>query len=51
MSLKVLSSASGIISLLDEENYDLKEIALKRLDGLSLVNEYWPEISSHVREM
>lgn len=51
MSLKVLSSASGIISLLDEENYDLKEIALKRLDSLNLVNEYWAEISPHVREM
>jgi hypothetical protein len=51
MSIKTLSSAQGLISLLSEENNDLKEVALKRMSNESLVNEYWAEISPHIRTM
>ena len=51
MSLKILTSVSGIISLLEEENNDLKTVALNRMDSLNMVNEYWAEISPHIREL
>lgn len=41
-----ITSASGIISLLDESGQDLKEYALHQLNGI--VDEFWPEISDAI---
>lgn len=49
MSTTQLSSAAGILSLLDEEDYELKELALQRLN--QIVDEYWAEISESIRKM
>jgi 26S proteasome regulatory subunit N2 len=46
-----LSSASGIVSLLDEEDHELKEVALKRMESLNIVDEYWAEISESLQKM
>lgn len=37
------SSAQGIISLLEEENDNIKVIALKKIE--LIIDSYWPEIS------
>ncbi|GAA6234188.1 26S proteasome non-ATPase regulatory subunit 1 [Lates calcarifer] len=42
----MITSAAGIISLLDEEEPQLKEFALHKLD--SIVNDFWAEISGSV---
>uniref|UniRef100_A0A336MJX1 26S proteasome non-ATPase regulatory subunit 1 n=1 Tax=Culicoides sonorensis TaxID=179676 RepID=A0A336MJX1_CULSO len=44
-----ITSAAGIISLLDEPLSDLKVFALKKLD--SIVDEFWPEISEAVEKI
>ncbi|XP_011204147.2 26S proteasome non-ATPase regulatory subunit 1 [Bactrocera dorsalis] len=44
-----LTSAAGIISLLDEPMPDLKVFALKKLD--SIVDEFWPEISESIEKI
>lgn len=49
MSTTQLSSAAGILSLLDEEDYELKELALQRLN--QIVDEYWAEISESIRKI
>ena len=41
-----ITSASGVISLLDEPEDELKVYALGRLNDI--VPEFWPEISDHV---
>lgn len=41
-----LTSASGIISLLDESRPEIKEYALRKLNDL--VDEFWPEISEAI---
>uniref|UniRef100_A0AAZ3PE54 26S proteasome non-ATPase regulatory subunit 1 n=1 Tax=Oncorhynchus tshawytscha TaxID=74940 RepID=A0AAZ3PE54_ONCTS len=42
----MITSAAGIISLLDEEEPQLKEFALHKLN--SIVNDFWAEISGSV---
>ncbi|XP_015216748.1 26S proteasome non-ATPase regulatory subunit 1 [Lepisosteus oculatus] len=42
----MITSAAGIISLLDEEEPQLKEFALHKLN--SIVNDFWAEISESV---
>jgi 26S proteasome regulatory subunit N2 len=44
-----LSSASGIIALLDEDQQELKEIALTRLN--EVVHEFWAEIAVSISKM
>ncbi|KAJ2951454.1 hypothetical protein O0L34_g13606 [Tuta absoluta] len=44
-----ITSAAGIISLLDEPMSEVKEFALKRLDNL--VDEFWPEISESIEKI
>lgn len=44
-----LTSAAGIISLLDEPMSDLKVFALKKLDHI--VDEFWPEISESIEKI
>ncbi|XP_064550592.1 26S proteasome non-ATPase regulatory subunit 1 [Drosophila montana] len=44
-----LTSAAGIISLLDEPMPDLKVFALKKLDNI--VDEFWPEISESIEKI
>ncbi|XP_036343721.1 LOW QUALITY PROTEIN: 26S proteasome non-ATPase regulatory subunit 1-like, partial [Rhagoletis pomonella] len=44
-----LTSAAGIISLLDEPMPDLKVFALKKLDHI--VDEFWPEISESIEKI
>uniref|UniRef100_A0A1B0G973 26S proteasome non-ATPase regulatory subunit 1 n=1 Tax=Glossina morsitans morsitans TaxID=37546 RepID=A0A1B0G973_GLOMM len=44
-----LTSAGGIISLLDEPMSDLKVFALKKLDHI--VDEFWPEISESIEKI
>uniref|UniRef100_A0A1A9WTQ9 26S proteasome non-ATPase regulatory subunit 1 n=1 Tax=Glossina brevipalpis TaxID=37001 RepID=A0A1A9WTQ9_9MUSC len=44
-----LTSAGGIISLLDEPMSDLKIFALKKLDHI--VDEFWPEISESIEKI
>lgn len=41
-----ITSASGIISLLDEPRSELKEYALQKLNDI--VDEFWPEISEAI---
>lgn len=38
-----LTSASGILSLLEEDQYELKTFALEKLNGI--VDDFWAEIS------
>ena len=42
-------SAAGVLSFLDENDFDLQEMALKKLD--QVVDQYWAEISESVRKM
>jgi hypothetical protein len=49
MATARLTSASGILALLDEEQDELKEFALKKLD--ELVHEFWAEIAASVSKM
>jgi len=44
-------SASGLLSLLDEDDFALKQLALKRMNSLQMINEFWAEISSHIRKI
>ncbi|XP_061717782.1 26S proteasome non-ATPase regulatory subunit 1 [Cydia pomonella] len=44
-----ITSAAGIISLLDEPMPEVKEFALKRLDNI--VDEFWPEISESIEKI
>ncbi|XP_057651046.1 26S proteasome non-ATPase regulatory subunit 1 [Diorhabda carinulata] len=44
-----ITSAAGIISLLDEPRSELKVFALKKLD--SIVGEFWPEISEAIEKI
>lgn len=44
-----ITSAAGIISLLDEPISELKEFALKRLDNI--VDQFWPEISESIEKI
>lgn len=44
-----ITSAAGIISLLDEPMPEVKEFALKRLD--TIVDEFWPEISESIEKI
>ncbi|KAI7871307.1 armadillo-type protein [Spinellus fusiger] len=47
--MTTLTSASGIVSLLDEQQPDLQVYALQQLNGL--VNEFWAEISDSVAKI
>ncbi|KAL7035627.1 hypothetical protein ACKWTF_008475 [Chironomus riparius] len=47
--IMTITSAAGIISLLDEPMPELKVFALKKLD--SIVDEFWPEISEAVEKI
>jgi len=49
MAATQLASAAGILSLLDEEDFELKELALQRLN--QIVDEFWAEISESIRKM
>jgi 26S proteasome regulatory subunit N2 len=44
-----ITSASGIIALLDEQQDDLKEFALQKLN--EVVHEFWAEISTAIGKM
>ena len=44
-----ITSASGIISLLDEERNELKVFALQKLN--QIVDEFWPEISEIIEKI
>ncbi|XP_966419.1 26S proteasome non-ATPase regulatory subunit 1 [Tribolium castaneum] len=44
-----ITSAAGIISLLEEPRPELKVFALKKLD--SIVDEFWPEISEAIEKI
>jgi hypothetical protein len=44
-----LSSAAGLIGLLDEPDQQLRCYALQKLD--ELVNQFWPEIADSVSKM
>ena len=44
-----IASASGILSLLDEDEYELKELALDRLN--QIVDQFWAEISESIRKI
>ncbi|XP_018318888.1 26S proteasome non-ATPase regulatory subunit 1 [Agrilus planipennis] len=44
-----ITSAAGVISLLDEPRPELKEFALKKLDNI--VDEFWPEISEAIEKI
>ena len=44
-----LSSADGLIALLDEEQLELKAFALDRLNDL--VDQFWAEIAAHIAKM
>ncbi|KAK3812920.1 MAG: armadillo-type protein [Benniella sp.] len=44
-----LTSAAGVISLLDEQNDDVKVYALQKLNGL--VDQFWAEISDAVSKI
>jgi 26S proteasome regulatory subunit N2 len=47
--MSTLLSAAGILSLLDEEDNDLKSAALERL--IQIVDEFWAEISESIRKI
>lgn len=44
-----LSSADGLIALLDEDQQELKAFALDRLNDL--VDQFWAEIAEHIAKM
>jgi len=44
-----LTSASGLLALLEESEPKLKIYALERLN--TLVDEFWPEISDNIQQM
>ncbi|XP_022903059.1 26S proteasome non-ATPase regulatory subunit 1-like [Onthophagus taurus] len=44
-----ITSAAGIISLLDEQSVELKSFALKKLN--TVVDEFWPEISEVIEKI
>lgn len=44
-----LTSAAGLIGLLDEPDQQLRCYALQKLD--ELVNQFWPEIADSVSKM
>ncbi len=44
-----LTSASGLLALLEETEPKLKIYALEKLD--SIVDEFWPEISDNIQQM
>lgn len=44
-----ITSAAGIISLLEEPRQELKVFALKKLDDM--VDEFWPEISESIEKI
>ncbi len=44
-----ITSAAGIIALLDEPEQEIKNFALQKLDHI--VNEFWAEISEAVDKM
>ncbi|XP_055381283.1 26S proteasome non-ATPase regulatory subunit 1 [Condylostylus longicornis] len=44
-----ITSAAGIISLLDESQPEIKIFALKKLDNI--VDEFWPEISESIEKI
>ncbi|KAH8041292.1 hypothetical protein HPB51_014573 [Rhipicephalus microplus] len=44
-----ITSAAGIISLLEENQTELKVFALKKLDNI--VDEFWPEISEAIEKI
>ncbi|KAJ3403731.1 proteasome regulatory particle base subunit, partial [Chytridiales sp. JEL 0842] len=44
-----LTSAAGVLSLLDEPSNDLKMYALKQLDAI--VNDFWAEIADSVSKI
>ncbi|KAM7310207.1 26S proteasome non-ATPase regulatory subunit 1 [Ixodes scapularis] len=48
-SVMNITSAAGIISLLDENQTELKVFALKKLDNI--VNEFWAEISEAIEKI
>lgn len=45
----VLSSASGLLSLLEEEDPILQVHALRQLNDV--VDQFWPEIATHIPKM
>ncbi|RKO87811.1 hypothetical protein BDK51DRAFT_28293, partial [Blyttiomyces helicus] len=49
MVAQTLTSAAGIISMLDEPQEDLKVYALQKLDGI--VDQFWAEISDAVTKI
>jgi hypothetical protein len=48
-SSATLTSAGGILSLLDEEDATLQQFALQQLN--SLVHQFWPEIATAIPRM
>lgn len=44
-----ITSAAGIISLLEEKSVELKSFALKKID--TIVDEFWPEISEVIEKI
>ena len=44
-----LTSAGGILSLLEEEDVSLQQYALQQLD--SVVHNFWPEIATAIPRM
>jgi 26S proteasome regulatory subunit N2 len=44
-----VTSAKGVISLLDEEQIEIKEHALTKLN--ELVDEFWAEIAESIAKM
>jgi len=44
-----ITSAVGVIALLDEPNIHLKEFALRKLN--EIVDEFWPEIADSVEKI
>jgi hypothetical protein len=46
-----LNSAHGVLSLLEEEDLQLKELSLKRMTKDNFINDHWAEISQSIRKM
>ncbi len=44
-----LTSVGGILALLDEDSYELKHVALERLN--EQVNQFWAEIAASITKM
>ena len=47
----VLTSAGGIISLLDEGQEELKVYALNRLNEESIIRQFWAEIADALEQI